>query len=109
MRAVSIGVAVSVLLAVLLAVVPVDLAVAGTTNNRDHLLDGKYTATVINKVTKKEYKKVSVELEGYYASFTVDDKPYKLKAYDIFDRHYVLELTCSDSETGHTWVLKLDT
>lgn len=88
------------------------LAWAGEVTNRNGKYDGEYEASVYNKTEKQDLGTMKIELEKNFV--TVDFPELgkkKMRMDEIFDRHYVLEITCRLNEDGHraTYVLKIDT
>ena len=84
-------------------------ALARVVSNEEGKYDGLYKATVANKTQDKVVEDVEIDLEGHYVEVRFPEGARKMKISEIFDRHYVLEITARDSESGDLYILQIKT
>ena len=95
-------------LMILLAVLA-QAALAGEISNEDGKYDGVYQATVRNRTQDQVYEGVEVDLEGRWVQVRLPSRELRMKATEIWDRRYQLEITARDPENGDLYIIQIKT
>lgn len=84
-------------------------AMALEISNEDGKYDGVYQATVRNRTRDQVHEGVEVDLEGRWVEVRLPSGARKMRAAEIWDRRYQLEITARDSESGDLYIIQIKT
>ncbi len=96
-----------VLVAVLWFLAPA--ARAGEVSNENGKYDGLYKATVVNRTRDKVFEQVEVDLEGRFITARLPDGHLQMKISEMWNRHYQLEITAREQQSGDLYIIQVKT